>query len=146
MPQNIDRDAHKAFMKKFVRGQAMTRGNRKAYKPFSKDQVTKVGRVLRKTSLDEFPQVINVLRGEMSLVGPRPNVPWEVEEYKDWHKRRLEVLPGITGLAQIRGRSGIPFDEIVRHDIEYVENQSIRLDAKILLLTVTSVLFRKGAL
>ncbi|MHA2316016.1 MAG: sugar transferase, partial [Candidatus Hermodarchaeia archaeon] len=69
----------------------------------------------------ELPQLINVLRGEMSLVGPRPNVPWEFEEYRGWHKERLEVLPGITGLAQVRGRSGITFDSIVKYDIEYIE-------------------------
>ena len=81
----------------------------------------------------------------MSLVGPRPNVPWEVEEYQSWHEERLEVLPGITGLAQIRGRSGIEFDEIVRHDIEYVEQQSLWLDIKILWWTFASVLIGKGA-
>ena len=81
----------------------------------------------------------------MSLVGPRPNVPWEVEEYKGWHKERLEVLPGLTGLAQIRGRSGILFDEIVRRDIEYIEKQSLWLDLQILWWTFTSVLSGKGA-
>ena len=81
----------------------------------------------------------------MSLVGPRPNVPWEVQEYKPWHYERLEVLPGITGLAQVRGRSGIGFDAIVRHDIEYIENQNMMLDLKILWQTVFSVVDGRGA-
>jgi lipopolysaccharide/colanic/teichoic acid biosynthesis glycosyltransferase len=95
--------------------------------------------------LDELPQLINIFRGEMSLVGPRPNVPWEVEEYKGWHQERLEVLPGITGLAQVRGRSGIVFDEIVQYDIEYIEKQSLGLDLKILWWTFASVLMGRGA-
>jgi lipopolysaccharide/colanic/teichoic acid biosynthesis glycosyltransferase len=81
----------------------------------------------------------------MSVVGPRPNVLWEVEEYQGWHQERLEVLPGITGLAQVRGRSGISFDEIVKYDIEYLEKRSLWLDLKILWWTVTSVLCGKGA-
>jgi lipopolysaccharide/colanic/teichoic acid biosynthesis glycosyltransferase len=81
----------------------------------------------------------------MSFIGPRPNVPWEVEEYRGWHKERLEVLPGITGLAQVRGRSGLTFDRIVEYDIEYVEKQSLKLDLQILWWTFISVLFGKGA-
>ena len=115
------------------------------FKPFDKNHVTPIGRILRKTSLDELPQLINVLKGQMSLVGPRPNVVWEVEEYKGWHKERLEVLPGITGLAQVKGRSGILFDEIVEYDIEYIENQSLMLDLKILWWTFAAVLVGKGA-
>jgi lipopolysaccharide/colanic/teichoic acid biosynthesis glycosyltransferase len=97
-------------MRAFVRGDI---GNgedideQTVYKPFSGSQVTRLGRFLRKTSLDELPQLLNVLQGEMSLVGPRPNVPWEVEEYQSWHMERLNVLPGITGLAQVNGRSGL---------------------------------------
>jgi lipopolysaccharide/colanic/teichoic acid biosynthesis glycosyltransferase len=89
--------------------------------------------------------VINVIKGEMSLVGPRPNVPWEVEEYRPWHHERLEVLPGITGLAQVQGRSGISFDRIVKFDIEYVEKQSLALDLKILWWTFSTVLQGTGA-
>jgi lipopolysaccharide/colanic/teichoic acid biosynthesis glycosyltransferase len=81
----------------------------------------------------------------MSLVGPRPNVPWEVEEYRMVHQERLEVMPGITGLAQVRGRSGITFDQIVQYDIKYVEDQSLKLDLQILWWTIISVLFGKGA-
>jgi lipopolysaccharide/colanic/teichoic acid biosynthesis glycosyltransferase len=144
MYHNIGRDSHRSFMKAYINGKAQTNGD-KAFKPFQDNQVTKVGRFLRKTSLDELPQLINVLRGEMSVVGPRPNVLWEVEEYQGWHQERLEVLPGITGLAQVRGRSGISFDEIVKYDIEYLEKRSLWLDLKILWWTVTSVLCGKGA-
>jgi lipopolysaccharide/colanic/teichoic acid biosynthesis glycosyltransferase len=145
MYHHIDRDSHRNFMKAFINGQATTKNERQVFKPFDKSQITLIGRILRKTSLDELPQLINIFKGEMSLVGPRPNVPWEVEEYKGWHKERLEVLPGITGLAQIRGRSGILFDEIVRHDIEYIEKQSLWLDLQILWRTFTSVLMGRGA-
>ncbi len=142
-----DRSGRK-FMKSFVAGR-IKRGNGNGdgavYKPKHDDQITRVGRVLRRTSLDELPQIFNVLRGEMSLVGPRPNVPWEVEAYRSWHIERLEVLPGITGLAQVRGRSGIPFDHIVKYDIEYIEKQSLALDLKILWWTALSVVCAKGA-
>jgi lipopolysaccharide/colanic/teichoic acid biosynthesis glycosyltransferase len=145
MHHNIARDGHRSYMKAYVNGQTPQGSNSGVFKPFQDNQVTKVGRILRATSLDELPQIINVLRGEMSIVGPRPNVLWEVEEYQGWHKERLEVLPGITGLAQVRGRSGIPFNEIIRHDLRYIEQQSLLLDLKIIWWTVTSVLQRKGA-
>jgi len=117
----------------------------KIFKPIEDSQITRVGRFLRKTSMDELPQLFNVLKGEMSVVGPRPNVPWEVEEYQPWHYERLEVLPGITGLAQVRGRSAISFSRIVQYDIEYVEKQSLLFDFQILWLTVSSVLLGVGA-
>lgn len=146
MRHNVDDSGHRAFMKAFVNGDLSAENSpKKTFKPFSKNQVTRVGKFLRKTSLDELPQLINVLMGEMSFVGPRPNVPWEVEAYHGWHTERLEVLPGITGLAQIRGRSNITFDEIVRYDVEYIKHQSLALDLKILWWTVTSVLFGHGA-
>lgn len=146
MHHNSDTGGHRAFMKAFVNGEVdEKRSGQRVYKPFSDRQLTRVGRILRKTSLDELPQLINVFRGEMSLVGPRPNVPWEVEEYRGWHKERLEVLPGITGLAQINGRSSVTFDRIVQYDIEYIENRSMMLDLQILWRTVISVLAGKGA-
>jgi lipopolysaccharide/colanic/teichoic acid biosynthesis glycosyltransferase len=146
MRHNLDTADHRAFMKAFVNGDMDGKANGKGvYKPFSDRQVTRVGRILRKTSFDELPQLINVIRGEMSLVGPRPNVPWEVEEYRGWHKERLEVLPGITGLAQINGRSSNTFDKIVHYDIVYIENRSLKMDLKILWKTVTSVVAGKGA-
>jgi lipopolysaccharide/colanic/teichoic acid biosynthesis glycosyltransferase len=119
--------------------------NTRVFKPIQAEQVTRVGRILRKTSLDEWPQIINVLRGEMSWVGPRPNVPWEVEEYRLWHHERLEVLPGITGLAQVRGRSGLTFDCIVKYDVEYLEKRSLALDIKILWWTFITVFCGTGA-
>ncbi len=128
-----------------LNGQKGHKDNPKIYKPVLDSEITRVGRLLRKTSLDELPQIINVLKGEMSLVGPRPNVPWEVEEYRPWHHERLEVLPGITGLAQVRGRSSINFDSIVNYDIQYLENQSVLTDIKILWWTLTTVLHAKGA-
>jgi len=139
-------DARKAFVKAFVDSPARANGNDKLiYKPMQAKEVTRVGRILRKTSLDELPQLINILRGEMSLIGPRPNVPWEVEEYKPWHYERLEALPGITGLAQVRGRSSINFDSIVNYDIEYIEKQSLLMDIKILWWSAAVVFKGKGA-
>jgi lipopolysaccharide/colanic/teichoic acid biosynthesis glycosyltransferase len=146
MQHNLDDSHHRAFMKAFVNGRIRDGENGGAvYKPIQASQVTRVGHILRKASLDELPQLINVLKGEMSLVGPRPNVPWEVEEYQGWHNERLEVLPGITGLAQVRGRSGIVFDSIVKYDIEYIERQSLALDLKILWWTISSVFIGEGA-
>jgi exopolysaccharide biosynthesis polyprenyl glycosylphosphotransferase len=106
---------------------------------------TKVGRFLRRTSLDELPQLYNVLRGEMSLVGPRPPIPAEVEHYEEWHKKRLEVSPGMTGLWQVSGRSELTFDEMVLLDIYYIENWSAALDTEIFLRTIPKVIFGNGA-
>jgi exopolysaccharide biosynthesis polyprenyl glycosylphosphotransferase len=106
---------------------------------------TRVGRVLRQTSIDELPQVLNVLRGDMSLVGPRPALLSEVAQYQDWHLKRLEVLPGITGLWQVSGRSDLTFDEMVMLDIYYGENWSLGLDLRILVRTIPQVLFGDGA-
>ncbi|MBI2845246.1 MAG: undecaprenyl-phosphate glucose phosphotransferase [Chloroflexi bacterium] len=108
-------------------------------------RITRVGRFLRRTSLDEFPQLWNVLRGEMSLVGPRPGLPQEVEKYEEWHKKRWEVPPGLTGLWQVMGRSDLSFDEMVMLDLYYIENWSLWMDLKILLLTIPTVLTGRGA-
>jgi lipopolysaccharide/colanic/teichoic acid biosynthesis glycosyltransferase len=140
MQSKFDDSHHQAFMKAFVNGQMSEGNGKEIYKPIQPSQVTSIGRILRKTSLDELPQLVNVLRGEMSLVGPRPNVAWEVEEYRHWHHERLEVLPGITGLAQVRGRSSISFDRIVKYDVEYFEKRCLTLDLKILWWTLTMVL------
>ena len=107
-------------------------------------RVTRVGRFLRKSSLDELPQVINVIKGDMSLVGPRPT-SFDVSTYSLWHTERLEVLPGITGLWQVRGRSDIDFNERLRMDIEYIEKQSFWLDIQILFQTAASVFSQRGA-
>jgi len=144
---NLDDSQHRLFMSAYVKGQPLAcKADAKVNKPFHASQLTRVGRILRKTSLDELPQLLNVLNGDMSIVGPRPNVPWEVAEYRLWHHERLEVLPGITGLAQVRGRSGLTFNTIVRHDVEYVANASIALDIKILYWTVCSIFLGEGAL
>jgi exopolysaccharide biosynthesis polyprenyl glycosylphosphotransferase len=106
---------------------------------------TRVGRVIRRLSLDEVPQLWNVLVGDMSLVGPRPPLPKEVEQYDEWHKRRLEVTPGLTGLWQVSGRSDLPFDEMVMLDLYYIENWSLGLDLKIILQTFPAVISMRGA-
>ena len=108
-------------------------------------RLTRVGRFLRRTSLDELPQIFNVLKGEMSLVGPRPALPEEVEAYEPWHRKRLEALPGMTGLWQVSGRSNLGFDEMVMLDIYYVENWSPGLDLSILIRTIPKVLVGEGA-
>ncbi|MBM3129811.1 MAG: undecaprenyl-phosphate glucose phosphotransferase [Chloroflexi bacterium] len=106
---------------------------------------TRVGRWIRRMSLDELPQLLNVLRGEMSIVGPRPPTPEEVEQYQEWHKRRLDVRPGITGLSQVSGRSDLTFDETAMLDIYYIENWSPWMDLNIMLKTVPTVLLARGA-
>jgi exopolysaccharide biosynthesis polyprenyl glycosylphosphotransferase len=108
-------------------------------------RVTKVGRIIRKTSIDELPQLWNVLKGEMSLVGPRPPVPQEVNQYSLADRRRLEVIPGITCIWQVSGRSEIPFDRQVELDVQYIQSQSFLTDLRILLKTVPALLFGSGA-
>lgn len=108
-------------------------------------RITTVGRIIRATSMDELPNFINVMRGQMSLVGPRPPTPDEVALYEPWHMQRLQILPGITGLWQVNGRSEVPFDEMCLLDIYYIENWSVQLDAEILMKTVPRVLLRHGA-
>ena len=114
------------------------------YKLVNDPEITSLGRFLRRTSLDELPQFFNVLRGDMSLVGPRPPIPYEVAAYQTWHRRRvLQVKPGITGLWQVTGRSRVSFDEMVRLDLQYANFWSLSLDFKILMRTPAAVI--KGA-
>jgi exopolysaccharide biosynthesis polyprenyl glycosylphosphotransferase len=120
-------------------------GEARLFKIKDDPRVTRVGRFLRKSSLDELPQMLNVLRGEMSIVGPRPQIPSEVELYLEWHRHRLDVLPGITGMWQVSGRSELGFDEMALLDIWYVENWTPWLDIKILLKSIGVVLTRRGA-
>jgi lipopolysaccharide/colanic/teichoic acid biosynthesis glycosyltransferase len=108
-------------------------------------RITRVGRFLRKTSLDEVPQIFNVLKGDMSMVGPRPPVPLEVEQYQFDYFRRLEVLPGITGLPQISGRSDLPFKQWIELDIQYIEERSLWKDIEIMARTIPTMLFGRGA-
>jgi exopolysaccharide biosynthesis polyprenyl glycosylphosphotransferase len=121
-------------------------GQKPLYKMTSDPRITPVGRVIRKTSLDELPQLFNVLKGDMSLVGPRPPLPYEAEKYQAWHLRRvLQIRPGITGLWQVEGRSTTSFDDMVRLDLRYIRDCSLWLDLKLLLKTVLVVLRREGA-
>ena len=108
-------------------------------------RVTRVGRLLRRTSLDELPQLFNVLKGEMSLVGPRPVPPYEVAQYHEPDAERLAAVPGITGLWQVNGRGDVPFAEMIRLDREYVRNQTVWLDLKILLATIPAIVSGRGA-
>ncbi|MDP1546305.1 MAG: sugar transferase [Anaerolineales bacterium] len=132
------------YMKKYVSGQIKADGG-EIHKPIKKHDVTRLGKFLRKSSLDELPQILNVLKGEMSLIGPRPNVPWEVEAYAYWHYERLHTLPGITGLAQVMGRSSLSFDEIVRFDIRYVRLYGPPMDLWIVWRTIAIVFSGRGA-
>lgn len=148
---------HQEYIKKFISEQKSYEGNgngnngsngNKAgvFKIKDDPRVTFFGKFLRKTSLDELPQFLNVLRGEMSLVGPRPPVAYEVDMYDIWHRRRImEVLPGITGLWQTKGRSSTTFNEMVRLDIRYIKERSVWLDIKLIILTPWVVLTGKGA-
>ncbi|MFM8323004.1 MAG: sugar transferase [Chloroflexota bacterium] len=150
MVEGFDDPLHRQFMQAYVAGEKLPQAadpdsGAPLFKPPAEQAYTRVGRVLRRLSIDELPQLINVLKGEMSLVGPRPNVPWEVEKYQLWHAARLDALPGITGLAQVNGRSALRFDEIARFDIYYVMRYSFWLDLKILFRTVGNVFSGHGA-
>jgi lipopolysaccharide/colanic/teichoic acid biosynthesis glycosyltransferase len=145
-----DSQIHREYIKRFIAGYDQARGPSEngsvVYKITKDRRVTPVGRFLRKTSLDESPQFLNVLLGEMSLVGPRPPIPYEVEAYDIWHRRRLrEVKPGITGLWQVNGRSRMRFDDMVRLDLRYAKAWSPWLDIKILLQTPRAVFSGEGA-
>jgi lipopolysaccharide/colanic/teichoic acid biosynthesis glycosyltransferase len=145
-----DETAHKEYVKRLISGSAErhpSNGNERGVFKLTRDpRITRVGAFLRKTSLDEVPQFINVLKGEMSLVGPRPPIPYEVEAYDVWHRRRLlEAKPGITGLWQVSGRSRVTFDEMVRLDLRYARSWSPWMDIKILLRTPLAVVAGEGA-
>ncbi len=146
---NNNPQIHREFMKRVISGahDGNTEGASKpVFKMKDDPRITRIGRLLRRTSMDELPQFINVLRGEMSLVGPRPPVPYEYEEYDVWHRRRvLEIKPGITGLWQVKGRSRVGFDDIVRLDLQYARGWSLWLDLQILAQTPRAVLLGDGA-
>jgi exopolysaccharide biosynthesis polyprenyl glycosylphosphotransferase len=138
MYMNNDASAHKEYVKNLISGKAEKQGAEagKIFKITNDPRITPIGRFIRKTSLDELPQFFNVLRGDMSLVGPRPPVPYEYECYDVWHRKRVfEVKPGITGLWQVTGRSRTSFDDMVRLDLKYVRTWSFWLDLKILIRT-----------
>lgn len=144
-----DPSIHREYVTKLIAGRevaAVDGATKKVFKIVGDPRITKVGRFLRRSSLDELPQFINVLKGEMSLVGPRPAVPYEFERYEIWHRQRvMEVRPGITGLWQVNGRSKTAFDEMVRLDLQYARTWSIWLDLKILLRTPAAVFSGEGA-
>jgi exopolysaccharide biosynthesis polyprenyl glycosylphosphotransferase len=145
-----DASVHKEYVKKLIAGKAERNGSNNnghgVFKLTSDSRITRIGAFLRRTSLDELPQFYNVLKGEMSLVGPRPPVPYEVENYDLWHRRRvLEAKPGITGLWQVSGRSRVTFDEMVRLDLRYARSWSPWMDIKILIRTPLAVVSGEGA-
>ncbi len=141
-----DDAVHEEYYRRLVAGEAQARLNEAGEPVYLLDdpRLTRVGRLLRRTSLDELPNLINVLGGSMSLVGPRPPIPYEVSHYDQLARRRLEVKPGMTGLAQVRGRGSLSFREIIEADIEYVDRRSLWLDLSILIKTVPAVLLRRG--
>jgi lipopolysaccharide/colanic/teichoic acid biosynthesis glycosyltransferase len=149
MYTNCDAKIHQDYVNQFISGQlgeSGTDGAKQVFKIQQDPRVTAVGRFLRKTSLDELPQFINVLRGEMSLVGPRPPIAYEFRAYDLWHRRRvLEIKPGITGLWQVEGRSRTRFDDMVRLDLKYARGWSLWLDIKILIQTPSAVFSGDGA-
>jgi lipopolysaccharide/colanic/teichoic acid biosynthesis glycosyltransferase len=144
MHVNADDRPHREAVKKLVEGEpAATVNGQGFFKPVDDPRVTRLGKFLRATGLDELPQVINLLRREMSVVGPRPAIPYELELYKDWYHRRLAVRPGVTGLWQVRRHDTQNFDDVIRLDLEYIDSFSIWLDLKIILLTFPMILFRR---
>jgi exopolysaccharide production protein ExoY len=146
MVNGADQSLHEGHIRAFVQGQLPVQdGVCAKFKLANDRRITRVGHVLRRTSLDELPQLLNVLKGEMSLVGPRPVPPYEVAEYQAAEMERLAALPGITGLWQVNGRGEVPFAEMMRLDREYVRNQSLWLDFKILAATIPAVVSGRGA-
>jgi exopolysaccharide biosynthesis polyprenyl glycosylphosphotransferase len=141
---NQDDSKHRAIMEAAIKNASVANQGDEERPVFGKvkddPRITRVGRFIRKYSIDELPQLINVVRGEMSLVGPRPPIPYEVEMYEDWHRSRFHATPGLTGLWQVSGRNRLTFDEMVRLDVYYLKNWSIWLDLKILLKTPMVVL------
>src|SRR5947209_295565 len=143
MRMNANDSAHREYQRNYIAGRAeamLVEGERPAYKLVTDPRITRVGRWLRRLSFDELPQLLNVLRGDMSVVGPRPPIPYEVEAYQLWHRKRLDMKPGLTGLWQVSGRNRLPFDEMVRLDLFYIENWSLLLDLKIILRTLPVML------
>lgn len=138
---NLSDDIHRNYVSQLIQGKCSDT----TYKIVDDPRITKAGIVLRKLSFDEIPQFVNVLKGEMSLVGPRPALPYEFEQYQKWHRERIfSIKPGITGLWQVEGRSRTTFDEMVRMDLRYKESNSFFLDIKILCKTIMVLFSTKG--
>jgi exopolysaccharide biosynthesis polyprenyl glycosylphosphotransferase len=143
MRTDADPRIHRQYLRQLIKLGAATEvdaGGKPVYKLVNDPRITRVGKVIRKTSIDELPQFINVLRGEMSMVGPRPPLKYEVDEYEEWHFKRLNIRPGITGLWQVSGRSRLSYEQMIQLDIAYVENWSLWTDIKILFKTIPVLL------
>lgn len=143
MKAGAESDVHREYQRAFIAGRAeanFSDNGKPTYKLLTDPRITRVGKFLRRTSLDEVPQLLNVLMGDMSIVGPRPPIPYEVEAYELWHRKRLDMKPGLTGLWQVSGRNRLPFEEMVRLDLFYIENWSLLLDLKIILRTALVML------
>ena len=145
MSRDADPALHEAHVESFVRGRLRGSHTKASFKLTGDPRVTRLGRILRRTSLDELPQLINVLRGDMSLVGPRPVPLYEAALYNERQLGRFAALPGITGLWQVRGRCDISFEEMIELDLADVRDQSLALDTKILFLTIPAVIGGRGA-
>lgn len=150
MRTDVDSKLHEEYMKAYITGDESKLAEQDgksttSYKLTGDPRVTRVGKFLRATSLDELPQLWNVLRGDMSLVGPRPPIPYEVEMYSKEHFGRFATLPGITGLWQVSGRCETTFEEMIELDLEYIEMKSIWQDMKILFLTIPAIISERGA-
>jgi lipopolysaccharide/colanic/teichoic acid biosynthesis glycosyltransferase len=144
MGANADSALHREYVRSLIGGQPEPHARGELYKLAVDPRVTRVGRFLRSWSIDEVPQLWNVLRGDMSLVGPRPVIEYEVEQYPDWYLRRFAVKPGMTGLWQVSGRNERTYEEMVRFDVEYAERRSLWLDLRILARTAVVVMRRQG--
>jgi lipopolysaccharide/colanic/teichoic acid biosynthesis glycosyltransferase len=145
MRLDADPRGHREYVTALIKGKAADGGRKDLYKLAVDDRITPVGRWIRRWSLDELPQLFNVLSGDMTLVGPRPAIPYEVAEYPSWYRERFSVKPGLTGLWQVSGRSERTYEEMVRLDIEYAENRSLLGDISILARTPWVVVGRRGA-
>lgn len=145
MKVNSDEAIHRDYVTGLIKNNVGVQEKGLSLKMVFDPRVTKVGRLLRKSSLDELPQLANVIKGDMSLVGPRPALPYEVAAYEEWHRLRLGALPGITGWWQVMGRNRVSFDDMVRMDIYYINHRSLGLDLKLLFLTPVAVVSGKGA-
>jgi exopolysaccharide biosynthesis polyprenyl glycosylphosphotransferase len=145
MYANADEALHRQAIKRFAAGESLSDDSNARFKLANDPRITRVGAILRRTSLDELPQLFNVLFGDMSLVGPRPAIPYELENYKDWHHERHNVKPGITGLWQVYGRSTVGFDEMMKLDVQYAKKASVWLDIKLIMLTIPAMLMQRGA-
>ncbi len=145
MRQGADEVVHQKAIERLWAGERLSDNPESQFKLTDDPRITRVGRRLRQTSIDELPQLLNVLQGEMSIVGPRPAIPYELRYFSDWHHERHAVKPGITGLWQVRGRGGLDLNDMLKLDVEYARTWSIWLDLKLIALSIPAVLKGRGA-